>query len=344
MPAIKLLFFITIKSQHYYRKVYQTISEEISRMRAMMILIQLLVLSYAESAAGGNTCSYTREDDIRKMHKEFRRITFTNPALSPAFMRAAFHDCITAHSSNELSGCNGSLKFELNDGGNSRLDGAVRVIEKLRMKKFPCISFADALQIAFAASSNVNRAGVRLKDVVDFKYGRVDVSEADFFNNEEQLDLPGPLSQSWDAQLAFYESKGFSAEDMVISLVVGHSIGGFSEIVFNANQEPVKTGRIIKFTEVSPNKVNADFCGNMLMKKRFGQNMPTFNTLPSDDALIGTNQGLSLLRTICRVETHGRKSFALRFRANRRQLKRKFRVFVRKMQALTGKALKRKGL
>lgn len=309
----------------------------------MMILILLFVLSYAASATAETSCSNTRRHDIKAMHKELRHIARSHPALSAAFIRAAFHDCITAHSSNELSGCNGSLKYELHDGGNDRLDGAVAVIEKVR-ENYPCISLADALLIAFVASSKVTRAGVKLRDVVSFKHGRYDVSEADFFNNEEQLDLPVVLSRSWEMQLAYYASKGFTAEDMVISLVVGHSIGGFSEIVINGNNQPVKTGRIIKFTEVSPNEVNADYCGNLLMKRQLGKNLPTFNTLPSDDALIGTDQGWQLLRGICSVQTHGRKSFVLRFRADRQELKRKFRVFVRKMQGLTGKALKRKGL
>ena len=355
-----------------------------------------------------------RGNDIRALYRELRDIAEADDAMLAGFLRAAFQDCVTARSQKVTTGCNGSLKFELDDPRNDRLKPVVSRIEQV-LVSHPCISLADGIKIAFAAASITAKSGGILGDVVDFSVARKDATEGDYvdvgivgrprlpteetsvpwspgtigsglrnvpslhahagkkFHNiaiqnnnyangvlivyNSSLDLPNPLNRSWAYHMGFYQRKGFSAHDLVISFVVGHSIGRFNSTFTSTEKSGpppynLKTQRnmgvisrgLLDFTGTSTNRVNGDYCGNLLVKSEFSMgDLPMFNTLPSDNALIDDEDGVNRLRGICSVDFGGTTNYKLQFNENMDDIKTRFRQFAIKMQRLTGQYLLERG-
>ncbi|KAI0565940.1 Peroxidase [Gracilaria domingensis] len=113
-------------------------------------------------------------------------------ALIPGFVRAAFHDCITATASNSNSGCNESLRLraELRNSDNARLRRTINAIRDTRRESGACISFADGIQIgteiALAIAGDVDIEG----KLADLDNPREDADSPDASTDELSNELP----------------------------------------------------------------------------------------------------------------------------------------------------------
>lgn len=268
-----------------------------------------------------------------------------DPMTAAQYIRAGFHDCATARKEDPLSGCNGSLKFELpavegdqSDpfAANLRLKDTVADIESVR-EIFQCLSLADSILIAYAAGARVSKAARRdlLKELVNEDNPRVDRGEADF--HDGFLDLPSALEATFAGQMAFYSRKGFTEQDFVVSLVVGHSVGGFAPF---AQSSPV-----LPFTEPSVHLVNGDYCGALLAARTevFGPGkspagliaLPRFNFLPSDFS-ISDGAGLEIMKKYCAIDIPDKTNYALKFTEDKQAYQEDFGKFSVKMGLLHG--------
>lgn len=195
------------------------------------------------------------------------------PPLLPAFVRAAFHDCITATPDKPNSGCNGSLRLqqELGNPNNGRLGNAINVI--VQTVAGTCVSVADGIQLANAAALQAAGGPDITADVVDSTNPRVDAQSPDT--------VPGELPDSnhnFDQSLQFYRRNGFTLRDLVASKSGGHSLGRFAQ-----------NNQLLPFT-TNPQTILSDYAHNLVQKRSSGTNLPGFNTLSSDDAL-NSNRG-----------------------------------------------------
>lgn len=202
------------------------------------------------------------------------------PNLVAAFVRAAFHDCVTATSDKPDSGCNGSLRLEeeLTNADNARLRGAIAAIR--RSVRNTCVSVADGIQIANAVALEIAGGPNILSSVVDSANPRTDATTADTVTNE----LPSRTSPFPDL-LAFYERKGFSLQEFIASLAVGHSLGGF------ATPNGIAPFTTDIFT------VSSSYCFNLVQRISSGTNLQGFNTLQSDVTLISNPEAVNRLQT-----------------------------------------------
>lgn len=309
-----------------------------SKILSLFFKIAFLTTLVSVSAMKSE-CERSRKRDLKDLYTIYEAACIDDPTLAAGFMRMGFHDCITARPDNPKSGCNGSVQYETNHPFNGRLK---RPVAAMLEKKagFSCISVADAVMVAYAASVGASFRGNILKDVVDFNYEnrRIDTAEGegDFFNGD-QLTLPIAEDLSWANQVAFYKSKLLTEEDLVVSLVVGHSIGSFTEV----DENIVPTGRILNFTELSPDKANADYCGALLVQHDFEMtgNLPTFNFLASDLSLTRDPAGVHLLNMMCSYSIERRDNFKLQFDETKAFVKESFTRFSVKMASLTGAKL-----
>lgn len=264
------------------------------------------------------------------MYAVFRKKASTDGALAAGYIRAGFHDCITVNPDDPESGCNGSLQFEVGPepafGPNRRLGPTVDDMKTVG-SDFPCISFADTILIAYAASSFVSRGGSIIGDLVSDKLIHTDVTKPDLLP-DGSLDLPNGGDSSFTGQLAFYQRKNFNARDFIASLVVGHSIGGFAR--------PGTTAPIFIFTETSPTTVNGDYCGALLAARQLNLGNvapPNFNFLPSDFSITDSAEGLGIVNTFCGIEL-GDNNEVLGFTENIKNIQNAFREFSKKMALL----------
>lgn len=302
-----------------------------------------LLLSVLIASAAANCSEKLRSRHIRQAYNVFKRKAKNNVRSAAGYIRAGFHDCITANPDDPESGCNGSLKFEIPDdrsdrifGTNIRLKEIMVDIEAVQ-KVFNCVSLADTILIAYAAASLRTRGGDILDVLVSDKIERFDVSKPDL-NRDGGLDLPEGRESSFNRQLDFYKRKGMNAHDFVVSLVVGHSLGGFS---------PPRVDRIFEFTETSPNRVNGDYCGAILATSEFDLGnvaLPQFNFLPSDFSLVNSTEGINIMKQFCSVDVPNKVRYTLKFGDKPRNYLPAFKEFSEKMGQLTGQSLRDAGL
>lgn len=269
-------------------------------------------------------------------YSELRRLVRSDAAQSAGMLRAGFHDCITARHEKPDSGCNGSLRLpeELNHPNNARLQGPVTELMR-RKARYSCVSAADAFMIGFAASTYEAGGGNIFDAVVNAYSPRLDSATSDFVG--DILDLPPANDRSFQGQLSFYQRKNLDETDLVISLVVGHSIGG----ALNR-----KTNRVENFTETSPSTVNADYCGGLLTtflsseESHALEDLFAFNFIAPDFALIdksSSQNGLDELQKYCMVRLIGDNEFVLKFDFKRETVHSDYRRFATKLQALSGR-------
>lgn len=215
---------------------------------------------------------------------EFEREINQDPSLIAGFVRAAFHDCITATNNNPNSGCNGSLRLpgELNNNNNRRLQNAINTIVEVVGSK--CMSVADGIQLAMASALRMGLTGGPdvVADVVDPANPRADADTADTVNRQ----LPN-RNHGFDQLLAFYTRKGFERRDLVASCAGGHSFGGFAR---------GRRGGVRNFTP-DRNQMSTSYAVNLIQRSSTGNNRQGFSTLNSDVALIADTEALDLLRT-----------------------------------------------
>lgn len=307
----------------------------------------LLSVFFIVRSADAADCGRARAGEVKAMYQIFRDKAESSGVLAAGFIRAAFHDCVTANPNDPDSGCNGSLKFEVTDINNLRLAPTMKEIESVQ-EGHPCISLADSILIAYSAASQKLRGGNVLKRLVDLRgEGRKDAAGPDFALGDDGaqllnadgnpfITLPNPGDRSWANQLAFYENKLLTANDLVASLVVGHSVGGF--------QVP-NGGPFLLFTETSPERVNGDYCGALLVRQErsLAGNLPRFNFLPSDLSLIDDAAGVNLLKELCSVDVPERENYSLKFGEQKDLMTERFLEFSIRMSQLTGAKLKAAG-
>lgn len=233
-----------------------------------MVCVMLMLLCKTEAKC--------RRRELRNLRRELEDKVRSTRGLAANFLRAGFHDCITATRSKPGSGCNGSLRFELQERGNGRLNLAIDTLRPLVEKS--CIGWADAIMLAVEATMRVT-GGPRVR-LVNFFVPRKDATEADVVAGQ----LPSPRSD-YNTLKSFYERKGLSERDLVSSSVGGHALGGFRR----------GGGDVQPFTP-SQERVTNEYAINLVRKTlRNESNADGFNTLDSDDALVSDAVGLQLL-------------------------------------------------
>ena len=123
-------------------------------------------------------------------------------------------------------GTTGSLQFEWQRPENSGLRTTVEFY--LDLVRRDGISFADA--VVYGGKVAVEVCG---GPIIPFKFGRVDVTEADPENR-----LPGPAVTAEEIKNIFMRRLGLTAEETVAYIGGGHAIGG----VHAENTLGVKSG------------------------------------------------------------------------------------------------------
>lgn len=216
--------------------------------------------------------------------------------LRAAFVRGAFHDCVTASASKPGSGCNGSLRSatEMASPDNARLQRVVDHVTQLQAQR-PCLSFADVLLIGMAVSIERAGGGNILNDVVSFANQRDDAPNGfdDFVNGG--LELPG-RTDPFATLETFYSNKGFTLRDFVASVAGGHTLGRFNPTP-NPPADgtcPLPSGRLVVFVPDSTIITNS-FAVNMHGRRDGSCNSAGFNTLPSDNAFLESTDAMNIM-------------------------------------------------
>lgn len=238
--------------------------------------------------------------------------------LIAAFVRAAFHDCITATPDKPTSGCNGSLRLaeEINNANNARLAPAIAQVTDAVTGT--CVSVADGIQLAMVVSLAMAGGPDVSAEVVDAANPRVDATIADTVDGQ----LPDRNS-NFATLASFYASKGLSETDLVSSSAGAHSIGGFRG-----------RGGVLPFTN-DANTVSPGYSRNLISFSETGNHIDGFNTLRSDRALVTNADALDKLRMYsgCTVAAEGCDQNASNGLA---LLNAEFKDFLIKMSRMTG--------
>lgn len=223
-----------------------------------------------------------RESEIQAITEDLRQRIESDSTLIAQFVRASFHDCITATTNNPNSGCNGSLRLngEITNNNNNRLANAVAHVQQVVAST--CMSVADGIQLAMAVALQLSSTGGPdiISQIVDPRNPRVDASVPDRVNGE----LPG-RNDNFDEQVQFYTRKGFTVRDLVASCAGAHSLGGIQ-----------RRGQIAPFT-TDRGSVSEIYSENLVQMSTSGTNRPGFNTLNSDEALVTNADALDILRS-----------------------------------------------
>lgn len=253
------------------------------------IVLFLVLFASVSLAKPDKGCDKFMHRDMKKLFDEFRKIVKDNTALRAAYIRAGFHDCVSTTPRKPDSGCNGSLRFELGNINNVRLVDAVNSIVSTTDRVAPCVPYADAFLLAYTASFAVaGNNALRWDSLVDPNNPRVDSNTGDFSDDQGSVNVPNPLTFDFNELLRFYQDRGMNAEDLVVSTVVGHSLG----FIDDPTDGP---GPLFPFTPKN-DFVSSLYAINLLNKNVTGAgNLEEFFTLPSDDALMLNPEGRTIL-------------------------------------------------
>lgn len=247
----------------------------------------LALLFVASDAAVTNSCRISMRNDMLRIYNQFHRIASSEPAMRAAFLRAGFHDCAPVSSAKRDSGCNGSLRLELEDDANTRLTTAVRRIMAFKRNVSPCVSYADSIMLAYTASViAMGDFGLAWDTLVDPNNPRPDSNTPDFLVSTGKLDLPSGGTTDFGQLFRYYQARGMSGMHVVASLMVGHSVGGFGK------EEPIS--QFLPSTNSAPSLYGI----NLLSRSKSGTDLSGFNTLPSDRALINHENAKNALSTL----------------------------------------------
>lgn len=256
------------------------------------------------------------EADYATVKQAFANEIANNPSLLPAYVRAAFHDCVTASPDKPDSGCNGSLRLvaELTNFANSNL--GVPMLSITNVVTGTCVSVADGIQLANAVALEISGGPLIASDVVDSSNPRGDATSAD------TVDLPS-RGNSFAQLLEFYKRKGFDATDLVSSSAGGHSLGRFTQ---GAQRVP--------FTNQT-DVVSGHYSYNLVQKRSSSTNLDGFNTLNSDNVLNDDASSRTKLDSYAGCQQSGGVCLP-NFNTGINTLNHDFKIFLVKMSRLTG--------
>lgn len=264
-----------------------------------------------------------RQAELSTIESYIRGNMTARNALMPMFVRAAFHDCVTATADKPLSGCNGSLRLaeELSNANNGRLRAAITTIEDT-VGPF-CMSVADGIQFAGAIAVRAAGGPDVINEIIDVNNPRVDVDEADTVDNE----LPDRDS-NFAELVAFYARKSMSMADLVSSSAGGHSLGGVQQ----------DDNTVSRFTRDS-RAISNSYALNLVQRTFTGQNVNGFFTLNSDWTLTSDPSSLALLRMYAGCKTAAEDDCQPDAAVGLANLNNDFASYLLKISKLTGASL-----
>lgn len=298
----------------------------------------IVTMSFAQS---GCTTAMV-EEQMQKLYQSLVQMSFTNAPFQAGLLRAGFHDCATTNLVQIDSGCNGSLRNEKEVRNNLRLVPTIDKVVSTRNGLAPCVSYADAFLLGYAAAVKTAAGLSIVRLLVDPGRPRADVPDGvgDFGDTEGTVQLPSPVVPDSGDLIAFYAARQMTMEDLIISNVIGHAIGSVrarpADAVFPVNN----------FT-AAPSEAGPLYAGHLLWRDDTGSetDLRGFTTLPSDQALVADPNGRALLeqyatfRLLGANTRHERIRFSWNLRQHREAL-RAFQRFSVKMSQLSGSIMR----
>ncbi|KAK9713216.1 hypothetical protein RND81_06G012400 [Saponaria officinalis] len=152
------------------------------------------------------------ERQIESAYRDLLNLLSQNKQFAPTLLRLAFHDAGTYDAQTNTGGVNGSVRFELNNPPNVKMDIAVNFCEPVKQRQ-PKISYADLYQLAGVVAVEVT-GGPKIR----FVSGRKDAPQ-----QQDQGALPNPNGGSQHLRDIFHRM-GLSDKDIVV-LSGAHTLG-----------------------------------------------------------------------------------------------------------------------
>lgn len=198
----------------------------------------------------------------------------TKPRLIPVFVRAAFHDCITATKDKSDSGCNGSLRPK--ERGNHQNDEILDGLDLL-----DDVLPGTCLICGWHPAWNDNSNGSRLERF--FSQAQYPHRNSGLWFSRYTQWAPAEKSKLHWAK-GTVRREGFTSKELVASIVGGHSLGRF----FGGQEEERN------FT-TTPFVFNIDYSTNLVQRSDSGKNLVGFHIIPADKNLLDSPQAASLI-------------------------------------------------
>lgn len=208
----------------------------------------------------------------------FRQALIETPTLLPAFVRAAFHDCITVTKGKPESGCNGSLRLpkKRDNHNNDELDEVLALLDETLPGT--CVSYADGIQIGQVTAMDLATNGKFPQLKI-----RQDIPDSD--KPDTLSELPNRRANFTELQDLFAR-KGLPSKELIASIVGAHSLGRF----FSGKEEKERN-----FT-TTPFVFNLDFANNLVQRLDSGKNLAGFYTIPTDRNLLESAEAVRLVK------------------------------------------------
>jgi peroxidase len=189
-------------------------------LRLLVLLTLAMAAATSSNALDAGYYAATCPDAEAIVSDAMSRLHYKDPTLAPALIRLLFHDC-------SVRGCDASVLIsptpryssERTAIPNHTLRGFNAVDAVKRALEAACpgaVSCADALAL-MARDSVALLGGARYGVAL----GRRDGTQS----NPWEVDLPAPFAKLDDV-LAYFSARGFSAEEAVVLLGGGHTVGG----------------------------------------------------------------------------------------------------------------------
>ncbi|KAL9241417.1 hypothetical protein vseg_015532 [Gypsophila vaccaria] len=152
---------------------------------------------------------------IEAAYQDLHNLLSQNKELAPTLLRLAFHDAGTYDAKTNTGGANGSVRNELNNPPNVKMDIAVNFCEPVKQRQ-PLISYADLYQLAGIVAVEVT-GGPK----INFVPGRKDAPP-----QQDQGTLPNPSPSGSAVQHIrnIFQRMGLSDKDIVL-LSGAHTLG-----------------------------------------------------------------------------------------------------------------------
>ncbi|RCV32488.1 hypothetical protein SEVIR_7G031900v4 [Setaria viridis] len=189
----------------------------------LLRLLLLLVLAMAAATSNALDAGYyaaTCPDAEAIVSNAMSRLHYNDPTLAPALIRLLFHDCF-------VRGCDASVLIS----PTPRYSSERAAIPNHTLRGFPAV---DAVKRALEAAcpgavSCADALALMARDAVSLlggaRYGVALGRRDGTQSNPWEVDLPAPFARLDDV-LAYFAARGFSAEEAVVLLGGGHTVGG----------------------------------------------------------------------------------------------------------------------
>lgn len=293
--------------QHIHLRPIRTSSIFTMRFVSMVFLtvISFLLLTIPLVHAIPAPCSVEQTElEMKALYASFVSLTSSDASLAAGFIRGGFHDCATANMDKPKSGCNGSLRNEGDARPNARLVTMIGVVTSKRNEIAPCVSYADAFMLAFAAGTKTT-TGLSIAPLVANPASPREDSEDDEtdVDSEGRLQLPNPGSRDFSQLLEFYTDRKMTLNDLISSNAIGHSVGSVRsrdvDALFPLNN----------FTAI-PNRGGPFYSAHLLWRfdTSSERDLSGFFTLPSDQTLVSDQRGYNVFQSYSRYNILGPKS------------------------------------